>query len=373
MSIRLTTLASIRDIDASTWNGWLNGYPFLRHQFLDALETSGATSEATGWVPMHLVAMEDGTPIAALPLFAKHHSRGEYVFDWGWADAYERAGGAYYPKLLTAAPFTPATGPRLLGDPKAHPALLEHIDHLIEQGYSSWHCLFPEGEIAGEDTLRRVGVQYHWHNDGYDDFPAFLAPMTSKRRKAIRRERRIVADQGIVLERLRGNDASTADIDAFYHYYQNTYAVRGQRGYLNADAFNQLFATMGDQMCLVMARMDGQPVGTALLFHDRTTLYGRYWGGLNVDCLHFEACYYQGIEFAIEQGLQRFDPGAQGEHKIPRGFAPTQTQSFHRIGHPGFRAAVADFLAREQGAVEQWQADAASALPFKIRTEGAGT
>ncbi|QGG80704.1 GNAT family N-acetyltransferase [Litorivicinus lipolyticus] len=373
MNLRIESLTSIADIDAGCWNDWLNGYPFLRHEFLSALESSGATCQATGWVPMHLVAWDDQRPIAALPLFAKHHSRGEYVFDWGWADAFERAGGDYYPKLLSAAPFTPATGPRLLGDPRAHPALLAHIDQLIDQGFSSWHCLFPAHQIEGDDTLRRIGVQYHWHNQGYADFAEFLAPMTSKRRKAIRRERRIVADQGITLERIAGECAADADIEAFYRFYQNTYAVRGQRGYLNADAFKQMFHGMGDQLCLVMARMDQQAVGAALLFHDATTLYGRYWGGHQLDCLHFEACYYQGIEFAIERGLERFDPGAQGEHKIPRGFAPTQTQSFHRIGHPGFRAAVAEFLGREQGAVERWQSDAAAALPFKIATEDAAT
>ena len=364
-------LASITEIDAATWNQWIDQYPFLRHEFLSVLEDSSATCVDTGWQPMHLVAYQDDQPVAALPLFAKYHSRGEYVFDWGWADAFERAGGDYYPKLLTAAPFTPATGPRLLGDSAYFVELMDAVESLLEQGYSSWHCLFPNTSMPSHKALRRVGVQYHWHNQDYRDFAHFLEGMTSKRRKAIKRERRIVADQGITLERISGSDVSPSDREAFYHYYQNTYAVRGQRGYLNEAAFNGLFDSMGDQMTLVMARLEQQPVGSALLFHDHHTLYGRYWGGLNADCLHFEACYYQGIELAIEKGLQTFDPGAQGEHKIPRGFEPIQTQSFHRIAHEGFNEAVADFLRREQGQVEQWQAHASTALPFKIPTPDA--
>lgn len=363
----IQTLNSIHEIDADLWNGWINHYPFLRHEFLAALEDSRATSAQTGWIPKHLVAYENDVPVAALPLFEKHHSRGEYVFDWSWADAFERAGGAYYPKLLSAAPFTPATGPRLLGRQDVWSDLQAHLESLLEQ-YSSWHLLFPDDEdaalaIEGDD---RFGVQYHWHNQSYQRFDDYLAPMTSKRRKAIKRERRIVADQGIQLRRILGSDTTADERAYFYHYYQQTYAVRGQRGYLNADTFDRLFKGMGEQMLLVMAEQDQEPVGVALLFFDQTTLYGRYWGGQPLDCLHFEACYYQGIEFAIERGLARFDPGAQGEHKIPRGFEPVKTRSRHWISHPEFRHAVQRFLRQEEGAIDDWQEHAKTALPFKL-------
>ena len=360
-------LTSIHQIASNTWNAWAGDYPFLRHEFLAALEDSQATSSTTGWIPKHLIVERDGHPIAALPLFEKYHSRGEYVFDWSWADAFERAGGRYYPKLLSAAPFTPATGPRLLGQTDTWPEIQDHLQQLLEH-YSSWHLLFPGEQdmalgIEGDD---RFGVQYHWFNHGYDDFDAYLAPMTSKRRKAIKRERRIVRDQGIQLRRILGSDTRPQERAYFYHYYQQTYAVRGQRGYLNSDTFDRLFAQLGDQMLLVLAEQDGEPVGAALLFFDTTHLYGRYWGGQPLDCLHFEACYYQGIEFAIERGIQCFDPGAQGEHKIPRGFEPVKTRSRHWIAHPQLRAAVNRFLQQEAGAIDDWQNAARGALPFKI-------
>ena len=361
-------LSSIHQVSAEAWDALLpGGYPFLRHGFLSALEDSRATSEQTGWVTKHLVYEIDGVLIAALPLFEKYHSRGEYVFDFAWADALERAGGQYYPKLLSAAPFTPATGPRLLGDAQHASAFQSHLDELLTQ-YSSWHGLFPSAD-DGCNALSgdwRYGVQYHWHNADYIDFDAFLATMTSKRRKAIKRERRIVAEQGITLQRISGRDTTPQQRAYFYHFYQQTYQVRGQVGYLNSDTFEMLFDRMGDQMVLVLAQHEDEPVGAALLFHDAHTLYGRYWGGQPIDCLHFEACYYQGIEFAIEQNLQHFDPGAQGEHKIPRGFEPTKTRSLHQIAHPEFRAAVKRYLAQEALAVDDWQQRAMQALPFKV-------
>ena len=361
-------LTSIHQVDAAAWDALVpNRYPFLSHGFLSALEDSHACCADTGWITKHLVYEDARGVRAALPLFEKHHSRGEYVFDFSWADAFERAGGDYYPKLLSAAPFTPATGPRLLGDAQQAASFQAHLDELLTQ-YSSWHGLFPGHadpleQMAGD---WRYGVQYHWHNANYPDFDAFLAGMTSKRRKAIKRERRIVADQGIVLKRILGSDTTATQRAYFYHYYQQTYAVRGQRGYLNAQSFEYLFERLGDQMLLVLAEHGDEPVGAALLFFDDTTLYGRYWGGQPADCLHFEACYYQGIEFAIEQGLQHFDPGAQGEHKIPRGFEPTKTRSLHQIAHPEFKAAVKRYLAQEALAVDDWQQRAAEALPFKV-------
>lgn len=362
----MRVLASIHEVPATDWNALVGDYPFLQHEFLSALEDSEATSERTGWVPHHWVIETNGMLTAALPVFLKFHSRGEYVFDWSWADAWERAGGRYYPKLLSAAPFTPATGPRFLGDPDLWPQFLDAIDREFEAGISSWHCLFPAKAPDSDALIERHGVQYHWFNHGYTTFDDYLAPMTSKRRKAIKRERRIVRDQGIAFERISGSDVQGFLLDEFYHYYQTTYAVRGQKGYLNRDTFRLLFERMGDMITLVRAVMDEQGVGVALLFHDADTLYGRYWGGINADCLHFEACYYQGIEIAIERGLKRFDPGAQGEHKIPRGFEPVQTRSLHAIADSEFRDAIARFVRSETPQVQAWQEHAATALPFKL-------
>ena len=362
----MRVLASIHDVDREAWNRLVGDYPFLQHEFLSSLEDSEATSEQTGWVPHHWVIENDGELISALPAFLKFHSRGEYVFDWSWADALERAGGRYYPKLLTAAPFTPATGPRLLGDAARWPDFYAEIKELMDQGVSSWHCLFPETPFENDTLIERHGVQYHWFNKDYATFDDYLAPMTSKRRKAIKRERRIVRDQGIRFERISGSDIDSFLLDEFYHYYQSTYAVRGQKGYLNRDSFALLFERLGHAITLVRAVMEDEGVGVALLFHDSQTLYGRYWGGINADCLHFEACYYQGIEIAIERGLQRFDPGAQGEHKIPRGFEPIQTVSFHTLAHPELHDAVARFVRSETPQVQAWQEHAATALPFKL-------
>lgn len=357
-------LSSIHQVDPSAWNALVpNRYPFVQHGFLSALEDSGATSADTGWVTKHLVYEQNGALVAALPLFEKYHSRGEYVFDFSWADAFERAGGEYYPKLLTAAPFTPATGPRYLGDP-AHAGLFQaHLDELLTR-YSSWHGLFPNDNDPIDGDIRD-GVQYHWHNQDYADFDAFLATMTSKRRKAIKRERRIVRDQGIQIRRVPGDQTTAEERAYFYHFYQHTYQVRGQMGYLNERSFEWLFERLGSQMNLVIAESADEPVGMALLFLDDRTLYGRYWGGHPIDCLHFEVCYYQGIELAIELGLKRFDPGAQGEHKIPRGFEPVKTHSRHQIAHPEFANAVRRYLSQESLAVDDWQARAAQALPFK--------
>ena len=277
----IQTLNSIHDLDPNIWNDWVGRYPFLRHEFLAALEDSQATCADTGWIPKHLVVLDSDQPVAALPVFEKHHSRGEYVFDWSWADAFERAGGHYYPKLLSAAPFTPATGPRFLGDSRYLPEIENKLTQLLEH-YSSWHGLFPtdSDSMTQLEGDFRFGIQYHWQNQGYQDFDEFLSGMTSKRRKAIKRERRIVREQGIQLQRVLGCDCTAEQRAYFYHFYQQTYAVRGQRGYLNADTFERLFAHMGEQMLLITATLEQEIVGCALLFFDYTHLYGRYWGGL---------------------------------------------------------------------------------------------
>lgn len=384
-------LNSLDDIPAADWDGLLpGGYPFLRHGFLLALEQSGSATALTGWQPHHWVFHRDGQLVAALPGYLKFHSRGEYVFDFQWADAYAhfpdpntgQAGRDYYPKLLTAVPFTPAQGPRLLlADPALLPLVLQSLQASLQQavgqGASGWHLLFPEAALAADlrqhwpALLERHGCQFHWFNRGYADFEAFLAGMTSKRRKEIRRERRKVAEQGLTLERVPGTAITDRQLQQFYVFYQMTYRVRGQQAYLTLDFFRQLLATQPETLLLVLASHRGRTVAGALFFQDATTLYGRYWGAVvDVNCLHFEACYYQGIEHAIAQGLARFDPGTQGEHKIPRGFEPVQTTSFHWLPDAGFAAAVDDFLQRERPMIARYQQDAATLLPF--RTDSAG-
>ncbi len=372
----------IRDIDPAIWNGIAGtGYPFLRHEFLAALEQSNSVGIEAGWEPRHVLVEDDGVAVALMPLYIKHNSYGEYVFDWAWADAYQRHGIEYYPKLLTAIPYTPATGPRLCIAAGANAnaqaiatAVFEHIRSYAEQlGCSSWHLLFPEQRdmphFDGLPLGERLGCQYHWFNRDYHDFDEFLGRFVSRKRKNIKRERRRVAEQGITLSRIAGPDIEAADMEVFYDFYQATYLKRGRQGYLTPDFFFQLRETMAEQLLLVMAYRENKPIAAALCLVGDDTLYGRYWGCFeDYECLHFEACYYQGIEYCIEQGLARFDPGAQGEHKILRGFEPIETYSLHWIKHPGFRAAIEDFLNREQAGMQDYKAEAATLLPFRKDT-----
>ncbi len=392
-------LSSVDAIDAAQWNALLpdsysfppggclfppggcpslpGGYPFLRHEFLAALERSGAVSAATGWQPQHLLLWRGESLIAALPLYLKTHSYGEYVFDWSWAEAWQRSGLAYYPKLLCAIPFTPATGPRLLlaaGESvdEILASMLTSVRERIERdALSSFHLLFPDAGLisaaAASGLSARMGAQYHWFNRGYADFEEFLATFSSRKRKNVRRERAAVAAQGLRLRVLEGADISAGDWQHFYRFYRETYAKRsGHAGYLNAEFFAQIGRTLSAHSVMVVAECDGEAVAAALYFRDATTLYGRYWGCTReFDSLHFEACYYQGIDYCIRNGLSRFDTGAQGEHKIARGFEPVATWSLHWIAHPGLRAAVDNFLARERRHVENYLRDAAGLLPFR--------
>jgi len=374
---RTSFLSGLNKVDSADWNR-LTGvdYPFLRYEFLAALENSGCVSEQTGWQPHHLVVYQATHLVALMPLYIKTHSYGEYVFDWAWADAYHRHGVPYYPKLLTAIPFTPATGSRLCIAPGQNDAeisslAVEKIKHHAEtKGYSSWHLLFPcksEFEQLSQHNLSaRSGCQYHWKNRDYANFDDFLAHLSSRKRKNIKRERRRVAEQGITLTRIPGMEITQAQLQTFYEFYQSTYYKRGQQGYLTLAFFEKILTTMPDQLLLVMAYRDNHPIAAALCLGSSDTLYGRYWGCLEeYECLHFEACYYQGIEHCIEQGIQKFDPGAQGEHKISRGFEPTTTHSLHWIAHPGFRAAIDDFLKREHRGVKDYIEQASQLLPFK--------
>lgn len=375
-------LQSIHDVDADTWNRLWNHheglpYPFIQHGFLAALEDSGCTQTESGWTPSHLVVKEGTKLIAAMPLYLKHHSYGEYVFDWSWADAYQRNGLDYYPKLLCAVPFTPATGPRLgLADPQDRDRLTgqisQHLRHHCQQhGLSGWHYLFHPGSESPlwqvHGSMTRTGCQFHWYNRNYTDFDDFLGHFNSRKRKAVRKERRQVEQSGVVLTRLVGDEISAQDWDAFYQFYHTTYLKRsGGTGYLNREFFAAIAVAIGDQILMVKATLDGQHIASALCFFDQTHLYGRYWGCLQeIAGLHFEACYYQGIEFAIERGLQVFDPGAQGEHKIQRGFEPTLTYSQHWLADPRFAAAVEDFLQRETPGIEAYRDDCEHYLPFK--------
>jgi uncharacterized protein len=377
-SLEIRFLASLEEIPAERWNA-LTGvdYPFLRHEFLQLLEQTGCCDEASGWQPCHATLYRDGELIALMPLYLKTHSYGEYVFDWSWADAWSRSGLNYYPKLVTAAPFTPATGPRLClaaGESAevVYPWLLQAIRQFADENkISSWHVLFPseeEGELLRRaGTSLRIGSQFHWFNQGYSTFDDFLATFNSRKRKSLKRERRTVGEQGIELRILEGDEISDADWQRFYRFYQMTYAKRsGHGGYLSREFFLGLGKAIPEHCVMALAYQNDEAVAGALYFRSSDTLYGRYWGcEQELDCLHFEACYYQGIDYCIRKGLQRFDPGAQGEHKIQRGFTPIKTCSNHWIADEQLRAAIEDFTAREQPGVEAYIASASDYLPFK--------
>jgi predicted N-acyltransferase len=371
-------LSSLQQIPAAQWNA-LTGtdYPFLRHEFLLALEQSGCTGAESGWQPCHLTLHRGERLVGLMPLYLKSHSYGEYVFDWSWADAWQRHGLAYYPKLLTAVPFTPATGPRLCtaaGEDRAAcaAALLRAVQGLAEdQQLSSWHLLFPapeESELLGKlGTSTRLGSQFHWFNRGFQSFDDFLGDFNSRKRKSLKRERRRVQEQGIGLEVIQGTAIDAAHWEQFFRFYQMTYAKRsGHGGYLNREFFQRVGDTLPEHCVMVMAYRGRHPVAGSLCFRSSDTLFGRYWGcEQELDCLHFEACYYQGIDYCIEHGLQRFDPGAQGEHKIQRGFTPIATYSNHWIADPQFAHAIEDFTRRESAQVAAYIEQASDYLPFR--------
>ena len=367
---------AVGDLPAAEWDALTGGNPFVSHTFLTALEESASVGPGTGWTPAPIViAAADGTLAAALPAYLKRHSQGEYVFDHSWADAWSRAGGEYYPKLQIAAPFTPATGPRLLlGDPALSqslaPALLRAAEQLCENnGLSSAHATFitpeqaPLFEAAG--WLMRSDLQFHWINRGYASFEDFLAALTSRKRKDLRKER-AAAQNGVTIERLTGAAIRPEHWDAFWQFYQDTGARKWGTPYLTREAFSLLGARMAERIILVLAFAEGQAIAGALNFIGGDALYGRYWGALvDKPFLHFELCYYQAIDAAIELGLSRVEAGAQGGHKMARGYEPVQTISAHYIVHPGFRAAVADFLVRERAGVAADQLHLGEHTPFK--------
>jgi uncharacterized protein len=349
--------------------------PFVSHAFLSALEESGCVSRRTGWGPAHVLAEDaGGRLVAAAPCYLKSHSLGEYVFDHGWADAYERAGGRYYPKLQVSVPFTPVTGPRLLAadaDLAARSALVSGLRALrVQTNASSIHLTYlPEGDcqdLAGDGFLARNGQQFHWFNDGYASFDDFLAALASRKRKAIRRERRDALGHGVTIERLTGRDITEAHWDAFFAFYMDTGSRKWGRPYLNRAVFSLFGERMAERILLVLAKRAGRPIAGALNFIGGDALYGRNWGCLeDHPFLHFELCYYQAIDFAIERGLARVEAGAQGEHKLARGYRPVTTWSAHDLADPGLKRAVADYVARERWAITEANAELESATPFR--------
>lgn len=363
----------VSEIDAADWNRCAGGgNPFVGHAFLGALEASGSVGPGTGWQPAPILVEDASGSIAGvMPAYVKGHSQGEYVFDHGWADAWHRAGGNYYPKLQIAAPFTPVPGPRLLsGDARATRHLIAAAEAITDRNsLSSAHATFVEE--AQLDTFRaanwmiREGIQYHWFNQGYQSFEDFLGALSSRKRKAIRKER-AAAQEKVSIRSLRGAEIEERHWDAFWHFYQDTGARKWGRPYLTREFFSIIGETMGEDLILYLAEVDGTPIAGALNFLGSEALYGRYWGcTVDVPFLHFELCYYRAIETAIELGLSRVEAGAQGEHKLARGYVATPTWSAHYIPDPGFRAAVADFLERERRAVENEIAFLGEVTPFR--------
>ncbi|WP_296679482.1 GNAT family N-acetyltransferase [Novosphingobium sp.] len=363
---------SVGELDASEWDALAGDNPFVRHAFLAALEQSGSVGPGTGWSPAPITICDAaGHLIAALPAYLKDHSQGEYVFDHAWADAWHRAGGDYYPKLQIAAPFTPATGPRLLlADPALAQPLLRAAEQLCEQnGLSSAHATFiepaqvPLFEAAG--WLLRNDIQFHWLNRGYTSFDDFLAALSSRKRKDLRKER-AAAQDGVQIRHLTGSEIRDEHWDAFWHFYQDTGARKWGQPYLTRAAFDLFGERLGDQVLLILAFAGTRPIAGALNFIGPDALYGRYWGALvDKPFLHFELCYYQAIDAAIARGLARVEAGAQGGHKLARGYQPVQTWSAHFIPHPGFREAVDGFLKRERAGVASDQLFLAERTPFK--------
>jgi len=370
--------AGMADFDAAAWNVLAGDYPFLRHEFLAALEASGCVTPATGWTPRHLRLGEAAQPLALAPLYEKSHSWGEFVFDFAWARAWEGRGMAYYPKLLLAIPFTPATGPRLLcagADQPAGDAHRQAVLRGLEQdaqrrGRSSVHALFIDEALraAAQEAgwLLRRDCHFLWQNRAYGDFEDFLASFSADKRKKVRRERRRIAEQGIEFTTRTGSELDAATLRRLHDLHAATFVRHGHLPYLNAEFFHRIAATMGDAFVAVLALLAGQIVATALYFRSGSALYGRYWGAVgDFHSLHFEACYYQGIDYCIRHGLQRFEPGTQGEHKLARGFEPVFTWSAHWLADRTLRAAVARYLEREAAAVTEYADAAARHTPFR--------
>ncbi|HET6158241.1 MAG TPA: GNAT family N-acetyltransferase [Dongiaceae bacterium] len=377
---------SVAHVPAAAWDACAAGAcetssgpqnPFVSHAFLDALEQSGSVGRKAGWLSQHLVIEDScGTVLAAAPLYVKSHSQGEYVFDHGWAEAYDRAGGRYYPKLQVAAPFTPVPGPRLLVQPgpratEARAALISALISAVENsGMSSLHVTFAPREesdlLEQVGFLTRIGVQYHWANDGYTEFGDFLAALNSRKRKAIRKERAAVAEYGLDIRAYEGAELTAAHWDAFFAFYMDTGGRKWGRPYLNRDFFARIAESLRDRIVLMLAEKDGEMVAGALNLKGPQALYGRNWGCLeDYRFLHFELCYYRAIDYAIAHKLPRVEAGAQGEHKIQRGYLPIETYSSHWIADPRLRSAISGFLDQERAYIAQEMAALDEMSPYR--------
>ena len=375
---------SIEEIGIEIWNNLAGtDNPFTRYEFLHSLEFSGCTTESTGWQPFHVLVTERDTeleindqPIAVMPLYLKSNSWGEYVFDWSWAEAYARHGIDYYPKLVTSIPFTPSSGNRILTQEGVdHASVARFIyEKLREKAESlkasSWHVLFPiETEhrvLCSIGLQQRVGTQFHWYNNNYTSFSDFLGGLNARKRKSIRKEREKIASEEISFRRTDGKDITEAQWSDFFLFYQNTYAMRGMQGYLDIEFFRKIGEAMSEQILLINAVRDNSDIAAALFLKGEDSLFGRYWGSrVDQQFLHFETCYYQGQEYAIENGIQVFDSGAQGEHKIQRGFVPVCTYSNHWLAKEEFSRAVESFLKEEKTHIMEYKKQAEKLLPFK--------
>ncbi len=376
--MQIQILDTLDAVSPVQWNALIqNGNPFLRHEWLAALEHNGCVGEEFGWLPRHIAVFEQDVLVAAMPLYEKNNSYGEFVFDHAWAEAYKQNGLRYFPKLVSAIPYSPVSGQRLLvqtgREAELYPVLLSAAMQVAEVVQaSSFHCLFPPAEqldwLAQQGLTIRHDCQFHWINGGYQTFDDFLAALSSKKRKNVRQERRKVIDAGVTLRQLDGNTATVADWERFAFFYRITFESKWGIPTMNEGFFREMAQALGDRVLLVMADdRDGECIAGSLMFRSDTRLYGRHWGCTEYfDSLHFEACYYQGIEYCIKQGLQVFEPGAQGEHKVPRGFIPTLTRSAHWLREEVFRQAVERHAAYERNSVVQYMQSVSQHLPYRV-------
>jgi len=376
MSFKVQLADSVGKINPEQWNALVGGMPLLSHAFLSALEESKSIGQGTGWQPCPLLVYDDTQLVGAIPLFVKNHSYGEYVFDWAWDEAYERNGLNYYPKLISAIPFSPITSPRLLlatvpQQSQIQSLMVKTLAQILQTNqFSSVHILFPDEHSASvfrqENWLERHGVQFEWHNENFRNFDDFLTQLTQAKRKKIKQERKKVLNSGVVCQRIKGQDITEDQWDFFYQCYCNTYFEHRSTPYLTRDFFKIIAQTMPQNILLVMAFIDHVPIASALNFYNQNTLYGRYWGCVAyVPNLHFELCYYQAQEFCIAENILLFEGGAQGEHKLARGFKPKVTCSFHKIAHPEFAKAIEQFVLQETQGIAEYANELEERAPFK--------
>jgi len=374
MALRLEVAESIAKLPADAWDVLAGGVPLLSHAFLSAFETSNSVGAGTGWQPCFLLLYDDTQLIGAMPLYVKYHSYGEYVFDWAWAEAYERNGLSYYPKLVSAIPFTPITSSRLLTNhPDTKALIVNALSQIMRQNkMSSAHVLFPDDDSAEwfkqAGWMQRQGVQFRWQNLDYSDFDEFLSQLSHDKRKKIRQERKKVTDSGVICLQVKGGEITHEQWNFFYQCYENTYREHRSTPYLTREFFTTIGNSMPQNILLILAYLDEKPIAAALNIYDEVTLYGRYWGSMQyVPNLHFELCYYQAQIFCITEKIEFFEGGAQGEHKLARGFKARPTCSFHQIANPDFAAAIEDFVVQESKGLAAYANELDERAPFKSK------